>query len=46
MCALKKGIAYDIRVSPHRRLPSVPIRNIGVDQPRQLRKVNRIVSLG
>ena len=40
-CALRKGIAHDIRVMSHRTLSSKGIRTIGVDRPRQVGKVNR-----
>ena len=43
-CVLRKRITHEIWVTPHRTLPSEPVRTKGVNRPRQERKVNRTTS--
>ena len=43
-CVLRIRITHEIWVTPHRTLPSKPVRTKGVNRPRQERKVNRTTS--
>ena len=39
--ALRKGLIHDIRVTPHKTLPSKLVCTIGIDRPRQARRINK-----